>query len=62
MSEKELPQLHMRGVELVVELLDAADHVDRMRAEDLRALLSESARVLSELLARDVPPRPEAQD
>jgi hypothetical protein len=51
-----MPQLHARGVELVVELLDAADHVHKLRPDDLAALLRETASVLGDLLNRDIPP------
>lgn len=49
-------QLHSRGVELVVELQDAADRADHLRPEEIRQLLLETATVLGELLKRDVPP------
>ncbi len=48
-------KLHMRGVALVTELLDAADQVDRMTPAELKALLRQAALVLGEVLARDVP-------
>lgn len=48
-------KLHLRGVELVTELLDAADHVERMTPKELRTLLKETASVVGDLLARDVP-------
>ena len=51
-----MPVFHARGVELVVELLDAAEHIDRIPASDLKALLTETAMILGELLKRDVPP------
>ena len=51
-----MPQLHMRGVELVVELLDAAEHVESIRPDELRRLLKDTASVLSQLLERDIPP------
>jgi predicted ATPase len=50
-----MPELHARGVELVVELLDAADHVHNLKPEELAALLRETATVLGELLQRDIP-------
>ena len=46
--------LHMRGVELLAELLDAADHVKNMKSAEIKTLLSETAIVLGDLLARDV--------
>jgi hypothetical protein len=48
-------KLHLRGVELLTELLDAADHVERINPKDLRSLLKETAGVLGDLLARDIP-------
>ncbi|MEO4001858.1 hypothetical protein [Mesorhizobium sp. CAU 1732] len=48
-------QLHNRGVELVVELLDAADHVEVVDHAELRKLLREAAQVMGDLLARDHP-------
>lgn len=48
-------RLHQRGLELVVELLEAADHLDRMGPLEHRALLQEAAQVMGDLLARDVP-------
>jgi hypothetical protein len=51
-----MPELHARGVELVVELLDAADHVHNLNPNDLAALLRETAAVLGDLLKRDIPP------
>ena len=50
-----MPELHARGVELVVELLDAADHVHNLNPNDLAALLRETAGVLGDLLKRDIP-------
>ncbi|MDW6026404.1 hypothetical protein SAZ10_32055 [Mesorhizobium sp. BAC0120] len=50
-----LPELHQRGVELVVELLDAIDDIERLDTEEVRALLKETAFVLGEVLKRDVP-------
>ena len=50
-----MPQLHAHGVELVVDLLDAADHVDKMSLEEIRSLLREAAIVLGDLLKRDKP-------
>ena len=50
-----MPELHARGVELVVELLDAADHVHNIKPNDLAVLLRETAGVLGDLLKRDIP-------
>ena len=35
-----MPELHARGVELVVELLDAADNVHKLKPDDLANLQS----------------------
>ena len=51
-----MPQLHARGVELVLELLDAADHLHNLKPNDLAALLRETATVLGDLLKRDISP------
>lgn len=48
-------RLHARGLELVVELLEAAEHVDRLTVEEQRTLLVQAAEVMGELLARDSP-------
>ena len=56
-----MPELHARGVELVVELLDAADDVQNLKPDELAALLRETAAVLSDLLRRDIPPRRAAE-
>jgi len=40
--------LHARGVDLVVDLLDTADYVDRITPEETTALLKEAAMVLGE--------------
>jgi len=53
--EPEMAQLHARGVELVVDLLDAADHLEGLTPEDIRSLLRETASALADLLERDVP-------
>lgn len=50
-----MPELHARAVELVVELLDAADQLDRLKADEVRALLLDTANVLGELLKHDMP-------
>jgi hypothetical protein len=52
-----MPVFHARGIELVVELLDAAEHIDRIPSAEVKALLEETAMILGELLKRDVPPQ-----
>lgn len=48
-------RIHARGLELVVELLEAADHIEQLAPQEHRALLQEASQVMGELLARDVP-------
>ena len=48
-------QLHMRGVELVVELMEAAECADRLTPDEMKRLLREASDILALLLARDVP-------
>jgi hypothetical protein len=48
-----MPQLHAQGVELVTDLLDAAEHMEKLTIEEIRDLLREAADVLAELLKRD---------
>lgn len=52
---RKMAQLHMRGVELVHELLSAADSIDNMKQQDVVDLLRETAQVLGDLLKRDNP-------
>lgn len=48
-------KLHQRGLDLLLNVQDAMNHVERLREKDVRDLLSETEFVLRELLARDVP-------
>ncbi len=48
-------QFHQRGVDLLVTVMDAIDHQDKLQPDDLDWLLRETAHVLGELLKRDVP-------
>lgn len=50
-----MAELHQRGVELVVQLLDAANEPYALTERDMQAMLRETARILSGLLARDMP-------
>lgn len=50
-----MAQLHMRGVELVHELLSSADSIENMRQQDVVDLMRETAQVLGDLLKRDSP-------
>lgn len=50
-----MSQLQARGSELVVELLEAADHVGHLLPDEIVTLLREAAGILDRLLHRDVP-------
>lgn len=47
-------QLHQRGVDLLVNVLDSADHVEELTHDEMRRLLTEVAEVMSQILERDV--------
>lgn len=47
--------LHQRGIDLLVNVQDAADHVDSLTREDIRQILEETSAVLGRLLERDSP-------
>lgn len=51
-----MAELHQRGVDLVVDLLDAADHPEMLPDQELLNLLRRAAYVLGDLLVRDVVP------
>ncbi len=46
-------QLHQRGVDLLLKVMDAADHVEQLDANHTQALLKEVAEVLGAILERD---------
>jgi hypothetical protein len=48
-------QLHQRGIDLLVDVQDAADHVDTLTRDEMLALLNEVSIVLGGLLVRDIP-------
>ncbi|MGB3643489.1 MAG: hypothetical protein WBA15_03335 [Mesorhizobium sp.] len=48
-------QIHQRGVDLLVNVLDAADNLDSLTREEMRDLLNEVGIVLGSLLERDIP-------
>ena len=48
-------KLHQRGVDLLLNVQDATQHLDRLSSKDIRDLLTETEVVLRELLARDIP-------
>jgi len=50
-----MPQLHQRGVDLLLNVMDAAEHVEKLSHDDMRRILKETAEVLGALLKRDIP-------
>lgn len=50
-----MARLHQRGIDLLLNVHTAIDHVDEFTAEEMRSLLKEVEIVLRDLLARDVP-------
>ena len=57
-----MPQLHQRGVDLLLNVMDAAEHVEKLTHDDTRRILKEVADVLGELLKRDMSPERRADD
>lgn len=55
-------KLHQRGIDLLVEIHTALDHVEKISSKDVRDLLNEAEFVLREVLARDMPVRDEGDD
>jgi len=50
-----MAELQNPGVELVLNLLDAADQLDTMSRSELERLLREAAYMLGELIERSIP-------
>lgn len=50
-----MPVLHQRGVDLLIQVMDAKDHIDSLSREEIRKLLVEVSDVLMHLLERDIP-------
>ncbi len=46
-------QLHQKGVDLLVNVMDAADHVEQFSHDEIRLLLTEVAEVMGQILERD---------
>jgi len=46
-------QLHQKGVDLLVNVMDAADHVEQLSHDEIRLLLREVAEVMGQILERD---------
>lgn len=53
-----MPVLHQRGVDLLIQVMDAKDHIDSLSREEIRKLLVEVSDVLMHLLERDIPTPP----
>lgn len=51
-------RLHQRGVDLLVDLMDAEQHFDQTSPDELRRLIREAVVVFGQLLARDNPHDP----
>lgn len=52
MQPKKIGNLHGRGTELYLNILDVLGHLDRARPAQVQALLEEAEHVLGELLRR----------
>lgn len=52
-------RLHQRGVDLLVNLMDAEQHFHETKPEELRQLISEAIIVFGQLLERDIPEEPD---
>ena len=50
-----MSELHQRGVELLVDVLDAAEHTDQLSQAEIKELLTAIGVVLGQLLERDIP-------
>jgi hypothetical protein len=48
-------QLHQRGVDLLLNLMDAEQHFDNFTRDELRQLISEAVVVFGQILERDIP-------
>jgi Holliday junction resolvasome RuvABC ATP-dependent DNA helicase subunit len=46
-------ELHQRGVDLLVNVMDAADNADQLTVDEIRRLLREVVEVMSLILERD---------
>jgi len=50
-----MSQPYQRGVDLLLNVMDAAEHVEKLSHDDMRRILKEVAEVLGELLKREIP-------
>lgn len=48
-------RLHQRGIDLLLNLQDVIEHLDKLPVAEVQALLKEAETVLRDLLARDAP-------
>ena len=55
-------KLHQRGIDLLVNLMDAEQHLDSMKPEELRRLLNEAIDIFGQIVERDVPVEPDVDD
>ncbi len=46
-------QLHQRGVDLLLKVMDAADHAEKLDTNQTQAILNEVTKVLGAILERD---------
>lgn len=49
-----MARLHQRGVDLLLDIQSALDHLDKVPPHDIHKVLQEAEVVLRDLLARDV--------
>jgi hypothetical protein len=54
LEEEGWMQLHQRGVDLLLNVMDAAEHVEKLSHDEMHRILEEVAEVLGELLKRDI--------
>jgi hypothetical protein len=57
-TEEARMQLHQRGVDLLVNLMDADQHFDSITPEEIHQLIREAVVVFGQLLDRDIPDQP----
>lgn len=50
-----MARLHQRGVDLLLNLQTAIEHLDKLTSREVADLIKETEIVLRDLLARDVP-------
>ena len=46
-------QLHQKGVDLLLKVMDAADHVEELNPNQIQSLLREVVEVMGAILERD---------